>query len=180
MPSMRGPLFAALLAAALAHSPDATAHVTASPPFLAVGEKTTLTFDAPNERRRAMTGLELAAPAGVEVLEADAPPGWRARVSGNRLTWSGGRIAPGATALFPARLRATAAPGSIAFRATQRFEDGAEVRWQTSVSIVPAPRADNPEQHLGRALVAAVSGVAVIAGSLVLLRRTRRGSLQEE
>jgi uncharacterized protein YcnI len=165
--------------AALALVSVAAAHVTAQPSFVAVGVEATVSFDAPNERDRAMTSLELVAPEGVELLAADAPPGWRAQVRGGRATFTGGSLASGATLLFPIQVRPRGEPRTAVFRATQRFEDGAAVRWEALLTLLPGSAADDPAEHPARALVAAVVGMAVIAASLLLLRRLRRRTLQE-
>ena len=157
-PLMRASTVLLLAGVLLALVPSAGAHVTVTPPFLAVGAESTVSFDAPNERERAMTALELVAPDGVELLGADAPTGWRADVAGSRVTWTGGSLAPGATVLFPIRLRARGEPRTVVFRAVQRFEDGAAVPWDASLTLVPGA-AEEPDQHPRRALVAALVGV---------------------
>lgn len=168
---------AVLLALALA--PFATAHVTAQPSFVAVGVAATVSFDAPNERDRPMTSLELIAPAGMELLGADAPRGWSVQVREGQATFTGGSLATGATLLFPVRVRASGEPRTAVFKATQRFDDGAAVRWEAPLTLLPGSAADEPTEHPTRALVAAVVGIAVIAGSLLLVRRLRRRTLQE-
>jgi hypothetical protein len=169
--------FAALTAAALV--PSAAAHVTAQPAFVPVGVEASVSFDSPNERDRPMTSLELVAPDGVELVGADAPRGWSAEVSGRRATFTGGSLPTEATLLFPVRLRASGEPRTAVFRATQRFDDGAVVRWETPLTLLPGSTAEDPSEHPTRALVAAVVGIAVIAGSLLLVRRLRRRTLQE-
>jgi hypothetical protein len=164
---------------AVVAAPGAAAHVTAQPSFVAVGAKATVSFEAPNERDRPMTSLELVAPAGVEVLAAEAPPGWRAEVRGGRAEFSGGRLAAGQTSLFPLRVRARGEPGTAVFDAVQRFDDGAAVRWEAPLTLVTGSAIETPDEYPGRALLAAVVGVAVIASSLMVLRRTRRRTLQE-
>ena len=127
-----------------------------------------------------MTSLELVAPAGVEILDADAPRGWRAQVGGGRASFTGGSLPTGATLLFPVRVRASGEPRAAVFTATQRFDDGAAVRWEAALTLLPSSAAENPDEHPGRAVVAALAGVAVIAGSLLLVRRLRRRTLQEQ
>jgi uncharacterized protein YcnI len=176
---VRGLAIAASAVAALAFAQSGFAHVTIEPSFLAVGDEAMLRFDAPNERDKHMTALELVAPQGLVLVSAQAPPGWQADVTGDRVTWSGNKLPPDGTARFAATFRATGSPGSVTILATQRFEDGASVRWRPTLALVPGA-SDNPDQHLGRALVAAVVGIGVIAGSLLLVHRARRRTLQEE
>jgi hypothetical protein len=177
---MRARVASVLLSSSFVLAAPAAAHVTVTPPFLAVGEEAVLAFDAPNERDVAMTSLELEAPPEVRFVALEAPPaGWRGTVGERRARWSGGRLPASATALYRLRARATGTPGSVAFRAVQRFEDGAVVRWETTLALVPGTGESAPQQHLGRALVAAVAGLGVIASSLLVLHRVRRRSLQE-
>jgi hypothetical protein len=65
------------------------------------------------------------------------------------------------------------------FRAVQRYDDGAEVRWPATLSVLPAEGTAAPSQHLGRALAAGGAGLLVLVGSLLVLRRLRRSPLQE-
>jgi hypothetical protein len=177
---MRGRGALALLCSSLVFAAPAAGHVTVSPPFLAVGEEAVLAFDAPNERDVAMTSLELDAPPEIRLVALGAPPpGWSGTVGERRARWSGGRLAPSATALYRLRARATGTPGTVTFRAVQRFEDGAIVHWETTLALVPGTGESAPRQHVGRALVAAVAGLGVIASSLLLLHRVRRRPLQE-
>jgi uncharacterized protein YcnI len=176
---VRGFAIVAAAVAALAFAQAAFGHVTVDPAFLALGEEATLRFDAPNERDRLMTALELVTPEGLVLVSAQAPPGWQADVTGDRVEWTGNTLAPDATARFAARFRATGSPGSVSILATQRFEDGASVRWRPTLTLVPGV-SDSPDQHLGRAVLAAVVGLAVIAGSLLLVHRARRRTLQEQ
>jgi uncharacterized protein YcnI len=177
---MRGRVLLALLSSSLVLVAPAAGHVTVAPPFLAVGEQAVLAFDAPNERDVAMTSLELEAPPEVRLVALEAPPaGWSGTLGERRARWSGGRLAPSATALYQVRARATGAPGSVTFRAVQHFEDGAVVRWETTLALVPGTGESAPRQHLRRAFLAAVAGLGVIATSLLLLHRVRRRPLQE-
>ena len=78
----------------------------------------------------------------------------------------------------PAR---TAAAG---FSAEQLYSDGETVGWQTTVSVLPSPGPSAPsEQHLGRAVVAGLvglAGLALVGASLAVLHRVRRRrSLQD-
>ena len=64
--------------------------------------------------------------------------------------------------------------GTETFRAVQGYDDGESVAWQTVLTVIPAPAEDEPSQQLGRALAAGAVGLAVIAGSLLALRRVRK------
>ena len=72
------------------------------------------------------------------------------------------RYMPGEPAHEPVmhvRITARRAPGNAVFEARQRYDDGAVVRWEATLTVVPPP-GDEPDQHLGRALVAGAVGLA--------------------
>ena len=168
------------IAGALALAAPAGAHLTLRPPSLTTGEDVLLTIDLPNEREAAMTGASLSLPSGVELLEAPSAGGWTGVVDGNEARWSGGRLAPGGVASFTVRVRVTAEPGSAAFGAEQLYDDGETVGWQTTVSVLPPSVAPaRAQQHLGRAVVAGLVGLALVGGSLAFLHRRRRRLLQD-
>jgi uncharacterized protein YcnI len=153
---------------------QASGHVEPQPPFVAANEPAVIVFVSPNERERPMTELELALPDGVDVLGVEAPAGWQGAHADTRVTWTGGRLAPRATATFSVRLRVTRPPGSVVFPARQRFADGEVVVWRPQLTILPGSSAGAPDQFLDRALAVAVVGLALIAVSLVVVRRLRR------
>jgi hypothetical protein len=173
---------ASLALATLWLAAAARAHVTVMPAFAASGGTVTVTLDAPNERtEEPMTGLSLTLPPGLRADPADQPetPGWTLHAAGRMVTWDGGSLAPAKSARFSLRLDARGAPGAVTIHAEQRYPDGRSLEWTPSFTVLP-PAGEAPSQHLGRALVAAVVGLAVIAVSLLAVRRLRRGSLQEE
>ena len=150
-------------------------HVTIAPPFVELGESTRLAFETPNERPpRVTTSLELVAPPGVELASAPAPEGWSLSLRGTTARWSGGTIEAEDILAFPLRVTVRTAAGTEVFRARQRYDDGAVVRWTARLTVVPAAAADDPAQRLGRAFVAGALGLAVLVGSLLVLRRLRR------
>jgi hypothetical protein len=55
----------------------------------------------------------------------------------------------------------------------QGYPDGGTVPWRIDLTVTPATGAP-AEQHLGAAALAAVVGLAVIGGSLLVLQRLRR------
>lgn len=168
--------------AALWLAAAARAHATVTPAFAPSGGTVTVTVAVPNERAgQSMTRLTVLLPPGLRVEPGDQPetPGWTLRAQDRAATWVSGSLAPDATARFALRLEAEGPPGAVTIRAEQLYPDGGSVAWTPSFTVLPA--ADQaPSQHLGRALVAAIVGLAVIALSLVALRRLRRSSLQEE
>lgn len=168
-------------AGALALAAPAGAHLTLRPPSLTAGEEVLLTIDLPNERQATMTGASVTMPSGVELLEAPSAGGWTGVVRGDEARWTGGRLPQGAVASFTVRVLATGEPGPAAFSAEQLYADGETVGWQTTVSVLPPPGPSAPsEQHLGRAVVAGLAGLALVGASLAALHRLRRRrSLQD-
>jgi hypothetical protein len=178
-PLAPGAAVAAVVAALLPGT--AGAHVEIAPPFVEAGVETTIAFETPNERPpHATTRLSVIAPAGFEVDSAAAPAGWRATVSGSRVTWSGGRIEGRSSVRFPIRITARARAGTHLFSASQAYDDGATVTWQAGLGVLPAAGAAAPDQHPWGAVAAAAAGLAVIVASLLGLRRFRRSPLQEK
>ncbi len=170
----------AALAAALLLPVGAAAHVTVAPPFVEAGVATELAFATPNERAPAATiEVAMTAPPGVEIVSAAAPAGWQVAVAGATVTWRGGRIEGTSTIRFQVRVLARVRAGTYTFTSRQRYSDGNVVRWQAGLSVLPAEGAAAPKQHPWEAVLAGAIGLAVIAGSLVVVRFLRRRSLQE-
>jgi hypothetical protein len=161
--------------ATLAVAAAASAHVTVSPASVTEGVTSQLTLVTPNERpEHATTRLDVVLPAEVEIVSAEAPPGWQVRYTPRTVAWSGGAIRGDDAASFPLTLRGIGPAGAVTLDAVQGYEDGATVPWRASLTVLPASGADAPREHPGRALLAAVVGVAIVAGSLVLVHRLRR------
>jgi hypothetical protein len=158
----------------------ALAHVTIEPAYVETGIETIVTFETPNERPgHATLALVVEAPPGVAFSAADPPKGWTLDVETTRARWSGGKIEGTRTIGFPLRVLARTRAGNQVFRAAQRYDDGEEVRWPATLSVLPATGDDAPSQHLGRALAAAAAGLLVLVGSYLILRRLRGRKLQE-
>ena len=107
------------------------------------------------------------------------PPGGSSLSTTASPTWTGGRIEGTDVVSFPLEVTARTEPGNQTFRAVQRYDDGESVRWEASLTVVPATGDDAPPQQLGRAVAAGTVGLAVIGLSLLLVWRLRRRSLQE-
>jgi uncharacterized protein YcnI len=158
----------------------AGAHVTIAPPFVQDGIKSTIAFQTPNERApHATVGLSVTAPPGVAVDSAQAPKGWQAKISGSTVSWSGGKLTGRTTVDFPVTITAKVRAGTHPFAATQTYDDGAKVKWNAGLSVLPATGAQAPKQHPWGAFAAAVAGLLVIGGSVFLLRRVRRTPVQQ-
>ena len=168
-------------AAALVLPVAAEAHVTIAPPFVQDGIKSTIAFQTPNERPpHATVALRVTAPPGVAVDSAKAPKGWQAKISGSTVSWTGGKLTGRTTVDFPVTITAKVRAGTHAFAATQTYDDGATVKWNAGLSVLPATGAQTPKQHPWGAVAAAVAGLLVIGGSVFLLRRARWAPLQQE
>ncbi|MCY7304288.1 MAG: YcnI family protein [Thermoleophilia bacterium] len=164
-----------LLAAALALPAAAAAHVTIAPPFVEAGVATEISITVPNERApHATVALEATMPVGISIVSTTAPEGWTATVDGSTVTWSGGRIDGRVEVVFPVRIEATVRAGTYSVAARQRYDDGADVRWKSDLSVLPASGEAAPDQRPWLAIVAGVVGTVVIVGSLLVLHRLRR------
>jgi uncharacterized protein YcnI len=163
--------------AALVLVSAAAAHVTLQPAFVEANVATRLSLETPNERTgHQTTKLAVEAPAGITVVTATAPAGWTVDYDGRRATWSGGRIEGTDVVAFPLELDAAVRAGTYSLRAVQTYEDGRTVRWQATLTVLPSSGAAAPREHVRRALVAGIAGVALVASSLFVLSRLRRRS----
>jgi uncharacterized protein YcnI len=171
----------AIFALALIAPGLAAAHVIVSPPFVNDGVETKIAFMTPNERPpHATVLLRATAPPGVEIVSATAPAGWRSSVAGSTVTWSGGRLTGRTTTAFPLRVLARVRAGTYAFKAAQTYDDGATVRWNVDLSVLPASGSAAPSQDPWGAVTAAFVGVVVIAGTLIGVRLLRRRSTLQD
>ncbi len=164
------------LAAAVAFHPFAAgAHVTISPPFVEDGVETDVSLTVPNERPpHATVAVAVDVPAGISIVSAaGAPGGWNAVVDGSTVTWSGGRIEARDELLLPVRLLAKTRAGTTSLVSRQTYDDGASVRWTADLNVLPASGAAAPGERPWAAIVAAIVGVVVIAGSLLAVRLLR-------
>ena len=147
----------------------AHAHVTVLPAFLEDGQRSTLTFTAPNERPpHSVTQLTVTFHAGFELTADPAPAGWRLAVAPGNAVWSGGATRPHEIGRFRLEAKTSLAPTGMVLEAVQRYDDGGAVHWTIPFTVLPAAHA--PKQHLVRALIAGIVGVLVIVGGLVALR----------
>jgi uncharacterized protein YcnI len=156
--------------AALAVPSLARAHVTVLPAFIEDGQRSTLTFSAPNERPpHSVTRLTVSFPEGIELVPTNAPAGWRLDLAPRQAVWSGGATRPRQIGLFELRAETSIEPTGVVLEAVQHYDDGGDVRWTIPFTILPAAHA--PRQHLVGALIAGIVGLAVIGGGLLVLRR---------
>ena len=118
--------------------------------------------------------LTIDVPAELEIVSAQAPAGWLVERTARSANWSGGRLEGDSSAGFPLELRGIGPAGQVELVARQRYEDGTEVTWRPPLTVLPASGAATPNSHLGRALVAGIFGLLVVAGSLAIMQRLRK------
>ncbi|MEU6851779.1 YcnI family protein [Actinacidiphila alni] len=142
----------------------AFAHVTVTPNAAAKGGYSTVAFKVPNEEDNASTTkLEVNLPADhpVASVSIQPVPGWTAQITKTKLakpltsddgtideavtkiTWSGGKIAPGQFQQFPVSFGPLPSDtDSLVFKALQTYDNGDIVRW------IDVPQEGQPEpQH---------------------------------
>ena len=166
------------LAATLAAAGTADAHIGVSPGLLVAGDTQTLSLSVHNDLDRPMTGLAVVAPPGLRFVDADTQTAWQDVVEDDKVTWTGGPLAPNtgnAFALDVAVDEATPA-GPVQLQADQLYPSGGKLPWPISVTVVPP---DDEPQLVTWAFVAGIFVLAT-AGiiSIAVLRRGR--PLQEK
>src|SRR6478609_988847 len=144
----------------------ASAHVTADPATAAPGSYTKVSFRVPNEEPSAdTTGLEIDLPADHPIASVSVRPvpGWQVKVTTTRLahpiksddaettkavsrvTWSGGKIAPGAFEEFQVSLGPLpTGTDRLLFKAVQTYSDGTVVHWDQDPGNGPEPEHPAP------------------------------------
>jgi hypothetical protein len=174
------PLAILAAAATLLLPSTALAHVTIAPSYVEASATSTITFETPNERApHATVSLTIQAPPGVAFSRVAPPAGWTLRLTTTSARWTGGRIVGRRTVGFPVRVLARTPAGDHVFRAVQSYDDGQQVHWPATLSVLPATGASASSQDHGRLIAAAVAGLLVLAGSILVVKRLRRPSLQE-
>jgi uncharacterized protein YcnI len=162
------------LAVSLLFPAGAAAHVTVVPPALTQGIAVRVELDVPNERSTPMTGLVLETPGSILIDRGVAPAGWGVMAGERRARWQHGSLAPGQSERFPVFLTAEGRAGGATLVATQTYADGATVRWQANLTVLPGSGPSTPASYLGRGLLAGVVSFALLTASLAVLHRLRR------
>ncbi|MDQ4010991.1 MAG: YcnI family protein [Actinomycetota bacterium] len=142
----------------------ASAHVTVNPRSAEQGGYTKVAFRVPNERDTASTtALEINFPTDHPIVSVStrAVPGWTSTVQKtalaqpitteggeqvtetvSKITWTGGKIAPGTFEEFDVSLGPLPTDtDQLVFKALQTYDNGEVVRWIDT----PAPGAAEPE-----------------------------------
>ncbi len=179
----------------------ASAHVTANPNTAKAGSYTKVSFRVPNEEPSAdTTKLEIDLPADHPIASVSVRPvpGWTINVSTaklatpitsdgseitkavDRITWSGGKIAPGRFEEFDVSFGPLpTGTDRLMFKALQTYSDGTVVRWdQAPGSGGHEPEHPAPTLHLtaaepsttpvAKAEVSSGDGTARLLGGLGL------------
>ena len=179
----RGSALAGAVLAVLAIAGPASAHVTIGPDTTAKGgSDVELTFRVPNEEGQATTTqVEVDFPTDKPITGVlpEPTPGWTVKVDNltlaapiktddgtvtqvvQRITWSGGQLAPGQYQGFQVMLgHLPDDADSLTFKALQTYSNGDVVRW-IDVQQPGQPQPDHPAPVL--ALTAAAPGGAQAA-----------------
>lgn len=159
----------------------AFAHVTVQPATAAKGSYSTVAFKVPNETDSATTvKIEVNLPADhpIASVSLQPVPGWSATVTTSKLatplktddgtvdkavtkiTWSGGKIAPGQFQQFPVSFGPLPDNAdSLVFKTLQTYDNGDVVRW-IEVPQSGAAEPENPAPKLTLTAAAAENGAA--------------------
>jgi uncharacterized protein YcnI len=209
-------MVAAILAGGIATAAPAVAHVTVHPETEPAGASySILTFRVPNEMDDARTvGLKVVLPTATPLIGISVRPvaGWHVRTRSVTLAtpietddgalttavaeiiWSGGSIPVGGYQDFDVSVgHFPDEPGTLTFKALQRYSNGDVVRWiETAPAGSPEPQHPAPSVHLvtpeaaavatgagssdgtDRALAIVALAVAVVALWLAVAGRVRR------
>jgi periplasmic copper chaperone A len=163
--------------ASLAFAAPAGAHVTVQPSEAPAEAFVVEDVRVPNEQEKAnTTRVELELPAGFIEASYQPVPGWQAKVTKEKLakpvktdegevseqvrrvTWTGGKIAPGQFQDFPLSVQIPGKAGdTLTFKAIQTYDNGDVVRW------IGSPGAENPAPQV-KVTAASESGAATAAG----------------
>lgn len=151
---------------ALVVVPSAWAHLSVSPTRVGVGEAVDLTFGAPNEDDDlGVDHVTVTVPAGFDLDDAEAKPGWTQSRAGSSITWSGGRIPKGEYATFGIRGTAPSTAGTLTFNVLVGDRTGKSITYRVGLDVVKSTTRDNGARSLGKAAIA----VALLAGALALV-----------
>ncbi|WNI16542.1 YcnI family copper-binding membrane protein [Actinacidiphila sp. ITFR-21] len=166
----------------------AFAHVTVSPDAAGKGGYSTVSFKVPNEEDSASTvKVEVILPTDhpIASVSVQPVPGWTAQITtvklatpvttddgtvdraAARITWTGGKIAPGQFQQFPVSLGPLPTDtDSLSFKTLQTYSDGEVARWiEIPRPGRPEPQNPAPTLTLTAAADGAAAGTATAAGT---------------
>jgi uncharacterized protein YcnI len=130
---MRRLLIATAASAMLAAAP-AQAHIQVSPAEAAPGDPVLFELLVPNERSARTIEVRLKIPASVVPFSYEEPAGWTRHLTLARngapdvVRWRG-RLAADGFARFAFLASTPTRPGTLAWKAIQRYSDGTKVAW---------------------------------------------------
>lgn len=164
----------------------AFAHVTVQPNSAPKGSYSTVAFKVPNEEDSASTvKLEVNLPADhpIASVSIQPVPGWTAQITKSKLTtplktddgtvteavtkitWSGGKIAPGQFQQFPVSFGPLPDDAdALSFKALQTYSNGDIVRW-IDLAQAGQPEPDHPAPTLKLTAAADEGGAPAPTGS---------------
>jgi uncharacterized protein YcnI len=155
---------------ALIFVPSAWAHLSVSPTRVSVGEAVDLTFGAPNEDDDlGVDHVTLRVPAGFDLDDAEAKPGWTQSRSGDSITWSGGRIPKSEYATFGIRGTAPSTPGTVTFNVLVGDRTGKSITYRVGLDVVKSTTRDNGARSLGKAAIVVALGAAALGLAALFL-----------
>jgi len=162
------------LLAALVVAAPASAHVVATPSFIASKSSESISMEVPNERDDPMTSFTLTPPVGLRIEHVHPADGWNVGLDGKTGRWTGGSLAASATATFGVTLEADVEPGVVTLQAKQLYDSGAVVEWPVSLTVTPAE--ESPSENLALAGIVGLVGILVVVAVIVLALRRRPAS----
>jgi uncharacterized protein YcnI len=110
------------------------AHVVVLPAASDAGGWERYSVLVPTEKESPTVRVEVKLPAGMEVIAVEAVPGWEGAyhpfpLGAARVEWKGGKIAPRTFVTFEFLAWNPPAAKTIAWQATQTYEDGSTDVW---------------------------------------------------
>ena len=97
----------------------AWAHEEINPKIIGTGTPTFFTLSAANEKTSDLTKVVLTAPSGTDFGEATrSPAGWTVNRTDTVITWTGGKVAPGAFEQWGFEIEGADQPGTLSFKVT--------------------------------------------------------------
>jgi uncharacterized protein YcnI len=148
---------------ALVFTGTAWGHLSVSPTRVGSGDAVDLTFGAPNEDDAlGIDHVTLRVPAGFDLDDAEAKPGWTQSRSGDAITWSGGMIPKGQFASFTIRGDAPQQTGVATFGVLVGDRAGKSVTYRVDLQVVSSLSEDGSARSLGKVAIGIALGAALL------------------
>jgi uncharacterized protein YcnI len=142
------------LAAVIAGTSVASAHVVVSPKEVNVAAFQTFTISVPSEKKSSTIELRLLLPAGLNYVTPTVQPGWNIRVKkedpanpdrATEIAWFGGSIPAGQRDEFSFSAQVPSDATSLQWKAHQIYADGSVVSWDQTAESQPKDGLGNPD-----------------------------------